>query len=162
MSYVLRTWGCQNAACQGVFESPDRAPACPRCGCIRVGWVPARVNIGSAGTKAADGDLRTLADMFGLADLNSTSHSRQPQAKKLALGGNGAAAGVVNFQGFAANIDPASARSATNRSGAQCVPTVNRIDAKVKAGMDQKLTGQMGFGSIASNTEVVQSHRRRA
>jgi hypothetical protein len=149
MSFILRTWGCHNPRCREVFTSGERAPACPRCGCIRVGWVPAQLNLGSAATKASDGDLRTLADMFGLSDLNSVSHSRQPQAKRLATAGNGKAAGVVNFQGFAANIDPASARSTTNPSGAQCVPTVNRIDAKVKAGMDQKLTGKLGFGSVA-------------
>lgn len=116
--------------------------------------MPGRVNIGSAGTKTADGDLRTLADQFGLTDLNSAEHGRPAKKMHPSPSTGGSSAGLVNFQGFAANIDPLAARSQTNQSGAQCLPTANRFDVKVRPGMDQKLTGQMGFGSVASNTQV--------
>jgi predicted nucleic acid-binding Zn-ribbon protein len=147
MSLIIRTWGCQNKACLSVFDSGERNPACPRCGCVRVGWVPGRVNVGSDATRAADADLKTLAARFGLTDLNSAEAGRQ--AKKLALPANGGAAGVVNFGGFAAAIDPQAARSNANQSGAQCLPTVNRIDAKVRMAPGEKLTGQLGLPSLA-------------
>ena len=122
---------------------------------MRVAWVPGKVNLGSASTKFADDTLKDLAAAYGLSDLNSPSPSRQLQAKVMETPKRNGAGGVVNFRGFAASIDPEAARSATNQSGAQCVPTVNRIDAKVKAGMDQAMTGQLGVKSIAANTQVV-------
>ena len=145
---IIRTWGCQNSACGSRFDSGERAPACPVCGCVRVGWVPGKVNIHSGATKQADTTLRDLCAAYGLTDINSPSPSRQPQAKILAKPGS--AAGKMNFRGFAAQVDPAS--------GAQCVP-VDNVTAKVKPGIGQALTGQLGMGSIGSATQIVGSHR---
>jgi len=149
MSFILRTWGCQNAECVAVFTSGERYPACPHCGCIRVSWVPAQVNIHSGSTKQADTTLRDLCAAYGLTDINSPSPSRQLQAKKLATGAGGGAA--MTFQGFTATVDPAA--------GAQCVPTSNHIEHKVRPGIGAPFTGQFGAPGIASNTEVVATHR---
>jgi hypothetical protein len=148
MSLIIRTWGCQNQACLSRFESGERAPACPACGCVRVGWVPGKVNVGSASTRQMDATLRDLCAAYGLTDINSPSPSRQPQAKILAK--PTAAGGKMNFQGFAAEVNPSA--------GAQCVP-VDNVTAKVKPGIGQALTGQLGMGSLGSNTEIVATHR---
>src|SRR5215831_20500196 len=108
MSFILRTWGCQNRDCQTVFEAGEPNPACPHCGCVRVGWVPAQLNIHSERTTRADHTLRDLCAAYGLTDINSPSPSRQPQAKILAKPRRDTG-GVVGFNGFAAHIDPAAA-----------------------------------------------------
>jgi len=155
---IIRTWGCQNSACLLQFDSGERNPACPHCGCVRVGWVPGKLNIHSGATKQADTTLRDLCAAYGLTDINSPSPSRQPQAKILAKPGAGVA-GTMNFQGFAASIDPQGAVSQNNQSGAECLPTANRFDVKVRSAAEQKLAGQMRFKSISENTEVVARHR---
>ena len=136
-SYIHRTWQCHNTACARVFNSHQRNPACPKCGCIRVGWVPGRVNIGSETTRHNDTTLRDLAQAYGLSDLRSAREGESVKVPARASGGSG----VMNFQGFAANIDPSA--------GPQCVPTVNRINAKVSSGIGQKLPGgKLGLPSI--------------
>jgi hypothetical protein len=87
--------------------------------------MPAGGHIGT-GAKGADAELRALADIFKMPDLNSAERGRG--AKKVNLppapapnGGN-----VHTFAGgFTAAIDPAR--------GAQCVPTANKFAVKVKA-----------------------------
>lgn len=60
----------------------------------------------------------------------------------------------MNFgQGFAANINPAL--------GAQCLPTANKVNYKVKAGMDQKLAASKVFAHPRTNTMFEASHKPR-
>lgn len=100
--------------------------------------MPGKVNIGSEATRHNDRTLRDLAQAYGLTDLASAREGEP--AKKMTPAPSGGA-GVMNFGGFAANIDPSR--------GAQCLPTVNRIDAKVRPGLEQKMSGQLGLPSIA-------------
>jgi hypothetical protein len=151
MSGIIRTWRCLNARCSGTFDSWERNPTCPTCQCVRVEWQPAGGHIGGY-SKGADKELRALADIFRLGDLNSAEEGRA--AKKVNLppatppnGGN-----VHTFAGgFTAAVNPAA--------GAQCVPTANKIDYKVKATPGSQLAPNGSFPGIRSNTAVEAAYK---
>ena len=143
---VIRSWICDNSRCGEWFDSYEPNPACPKCRCVRTSWRPAGGHIGGA-SKSADHELRVLADMFKMNDMNSAQEGRG--AKKVNLPDAPQATGnnVMNFGGFAAAVDP--------RMGAQCVPTVNKVNYKVKAGAETRLAGgALGMPDIRTNTTV--------
>jgi len=149
---VIRTWRCLNGRCAHTFDSWDRNPSCPSCRCVRVDWMPAGGHIGS-GAKSADTELRALADVFRLNDMNSAERGRA--AKKVNLPDAPVATGqnVHTFAGgFSAAIDPAR--------GAQCVPTANKIDYKVKAGADTRLSPNAAYPGLRANTVVEATHKQ--
>jgi hypothetical protein len=149
---VLRSWICDNSRCGAGFDAWEANPECPKCRCVRVSWRPAGGRIGN-GAKSADNELRILADVFRMNDMNSADRGRG--AKKVNLppapapsGGN-----VHTFQGgFTAAIDPAR--------GAQCVPTANKIDYKIKAGTDNRLTPNKAYPGLNANTVVEATHKQ--
>jgi hypothetical protein len=150
MSGILRTWHCQNSRCGQTFDAWEANPSCPQCKCVRVGWVPAGGHVGGAG-KDSDRELRILADMFKLGDMNSAEEGRG--AKKVRTP-DAAPAGTaaMNFGGFAAVVDP--------RAGAQCVPAANKVDYKVKAAPDTRLSeGALGLPGVKSHTKIEATHR---
>lgn len=88
MSFVLRTWLCQNSDCGVEFEAGEPNPPCPDCGCIRVQWVPGGGHMLSASTRSADATLRRVASRYGLTNLRSarageSAHPGRPAAKEL-------------------------------------------------------------------------------
>ena len=114
--------------------------------------MPAGGHIGS-GAKSADTELRALADVFRLNDMNSAERGRA--AKKVNLPDAPVATGqnVHTFAGgFSAAIDPAR--------GAQCVPTANKIDYKVKAGADTRLSPNAAYPGLRANTVVEATHKQ--
>jgi hypothetical protein len=151
MTGILRTWRCMNSRCATPFDAWEPNPKCPACKCVRVEWMPAGGHIGGA-AKGADVELRALADIFRMTDMNSADRGRA--AKKVNLppaqtpnGGN-----VHTFQGgFTAAIDPSR--------GAQCVPTANKIDYKVKAGTDNRLQPNKAYPALRANTVVEATHK---
>lgn len=148
---VLRTWHCQNSRCGEQFDSWEANPSCPDCGCVRVSWVPAGGHIKGAATKSGDAELRALADMFKMGDMNSAEAGRAAKMVRLPEQTAPNPGNVHTFSGgFSAAIDPAV--------GAQCVPTANRIDAKVKTSGD-KLAPNESYPGIRSNTMIEASHR---
>src|ERR1700690_1701808 len=148
---VIRTWQCQNLRCGHSFDSWESNPECPTCKCVRVGWLPAGGHIGNA-AKGADRELRALADIFRLDNMNSAERGRA--AKKVNLPPAPAAnpGNVTTFAGgFSAAVDPTR--------GAQCVPTANKFDVKVKAAPGIALSPNSTYPSIRSNTAVEASHK---
>lgn len=149
---VIRSWACLNKRCNRAFDSWDPNPACPDCKSVRVQWTPGGGHI--AGTaKSCDADLRALADCFKLENMNSASRDRgakivKPQPTAKPNGGN-----VHTFAGgFSAAINPAQ--------GAQCVPTANNFDMKVKATPGNRLgPGALGMPSVQSHTAVEATHK---
>ena len=141
MTGIIRTWRCLNARCTRSFDAWEPNPTCPSCQGVRVEWQPAGGHIGGY-SKNADVELRALADMFKLG------------AKKVALppatapnGGN-----VHTFAGgFSAAVNPSV--------GAQCVPTANKIDYKVKATPGNQLMPNGSFPSVRSNTAVEAAYK---
>ena len=138
---VIRHWQCMNARCSTQFESWDANPECPTCRCVRVQWIPGGGHV--AGTaKAADAELRALADVFKMTDMHSAE--RDYAAKRVSTPTSAGSAPMQFGNGFAANVNPAA--------GAQCVPTANRINYKVKAGQGQKLAPSKVFANPRTNT----------
>lgn len=151
MSGVLRTWHCQNSRCQTTFDAWEPNPECPTCHGVRVSWVPAGGHIKGAATKTGDAELRALADIFRMGDMNSAEAGRA--AKKVRLPDAPAAnSGPVHTfaPGFSASVNPAV--------GAQCVPTANKVEYKVKTSGD-RLAPNASYPGIRSNTAVEAAHR---
>ena len=75
MAMVSRDWCCLNRRCGAEFHSYDPAPECPKCGNVRVNWLPGGGHIGRIAGRM-DRTVRNLAGDFGFTNLNSPSHSR--------------------------------------------------------------------------------------
>lgn len=152
MSQIIRTWGCQNLRCEKVFDSWEPNPCCPICKGVRVAWVPGGGHILGGATKTGDAELRALTEVFKLGDINSAEAGRA--AKKVSLPTPRPAGPVHTFAGgFSAAVDPTV--------GAQCVPTANKIDYKVKATPGSAVIPNSGFAraNIRSNTAIEAVHK---
>ena len=159
MSGILRSFICENLRCNAWFDSWASNPACPTCKCVRVSWRPAGGHIGS-GAKAADAELRTLADMFKMPDMNSADRGRAAKKVNLPPAPDSGMPAMKFGGGFAAVVDPARARSNENPSGAQCVPTANNINYKVKAGPGSQLAPNKSYPGLRSNTVIEATHKQ--
>ena len=94
---------CLNRACRKTFHSFEReSPECPRCGCARVSWVPGGGHIGTTGN--IDRTVRSLADSYGMTDVNTPSPSRLNRAmpKHYHPPADGP---TINFGGFSAPVN---------------------------------------------------------
>lgn len=105
MGMISRDWQCLNRQCGQPFHSFDPSPACPRCGNVRVHWIPGGGHIGATAPKM-DRELRRLSDQFGGMNFNSPSESRLNRAAPRANHPNPQSAiGQKSFgPGFTANI----------------------------------------------------------
>jgi hypothetical protein len=79
MAMISRNWQCLANRCRNVFHSYEHNPECPKCGTVKVGWVPGGGHIGGL-APSADATLRSLATDYGMDNLNSPSHSRVNRA----------------------------------------------------------------------------------
>lgn len=150
MSGIIRTWHCLNSACGKTFDSWEPNPLCPACKCVRVGWVPNGGYIKGAATKTGDAELRALADVFRMGDMNSAQAGQA--AKKVSLPPPAQGGAVHTFaNGFSAAINPAA--------GAQCVPTSNKVDFKVGAKLGERLSPNSSFPGMSSNTVIEGIHK---
>lgn len=63
---IIKSWACLNRYCLKVFDSSDGDyPPCPRCGGLKVKWVPRPVAIKSAATAQIDRDVQALKEVYG-------------------------------------------------------------------------------------------------
>lgn len=152
MSHIIRTWGCLNLRCEKVFDSYEPNPTCPVCKGVRVNWIPGGGHIMGVATKTGDAELRALTDIFKLGDLNSAREGQAAKKVSLPVAKNGGPVHTFGGQ-FSAAIDPTV--------GAQCVPTANKIDYRVKATPGNALAPNSGFASanIRSNTRIEGVHK---
>lgn len=134
---VLRTWHCLNTYCGQTFDSWDANPRCPDCQCVRVNWQPAGGHVGGA-SRGADKELRALADIFRMSDMNSAEEGRGAKKVNLATAPAVSPQTARNFGGFVAPVDPMAAYAATGNP-AQCLPVANKINAKVKTARERAL-----------------------
>lgn len=148
---ILRTWHCQNTArCGKQFDSWEPNPECPACHCVRVSWVPAGGHIRGEATKGAEAELRALADVFRMTDMNSAEEGRG--AKKVRLPAAAPSGPVHTFApGFSAPVAPGA--------GAACVPTSSQVDFKVSAGVGTALAPSKVFPNVRNGTAVEAAHR---
>lgn len=81
MAFILRSWQCLNRRCKSVFDHGDPNPACPKCGNVRVQWVPGGGHIGKV-APGMDRTLRGLADRFGLTNMGQRGGTHAGEAAK--------------------------------------------------------------------------------
>ena len=147
---VLRTWHCQNSRCSREFDAWEANPECPACHGVRVSWVPAGGHIKGASTKTGDAELRALADLFRMTDINSAEEGRA--AKRVNLPSAPAAGPIHTFApGFSAPIQQGA--------GPACVPTSSQVDFKAKVGIGKTLAPSKVFPNVRNNTAVEAAHR---
>jgi hypothetical protein len=149
MTEAIRSWRCLNGRCDHAFTAWEPNPSCPKCGCVRVNWIPGGGHCGGT-AKAADAELRALVDIFKLPDINSAQRDRA--AKKVATQPTAVGGPLMSFgPGFVAHAHP---------SQAVCVPTANKVNYKARLGTGQPLgPGKMGMPGIAVGTSIEAAHR---
>jgi len=150
MSGVLRTFACQNGDCGCEFDAWEAHPACPSCGCVRVGWVPRKISVATDhayGAAALDAELKNLVDVFGLTNLKS---AREGEAAKVMAQASGRNSGPpVQFApGFAAPIG----------ESATCTPSTQKVDFKVTAEVGKAVSRIGMFSDVSANTQFTHRH----
>ena len=151
---VIRSWQCLNGRCSKEFESWEPNPSCPSCGGVRVNWIPGGGHV--AGTsRAADAELRTLADTFGMTDINT---ARRGERAKPALPSAPAAERGAPAVTFGPGFSSPVVRDRSGAPVATCLPSSSPVDFKVKAGRDRPMAPNKSFAHISSNTRVEARH----
>jgi hypothetical protein len=149
---VLRTWHCQSARCGREFTAWESNPECQHCGCARAAWVPAGGHIKGSSTKGADAELRALADVFRMGDMNSAQEGQAAKRVRLPDAPAANSGPVHTFApGFSAPVNP--------NGGAACIPTSSQVDFKAKVGIGKTLTPSKVFPNVRNHTSVEAAHR---
>lgn len=151
MSYILRSWKCLNPRCAAEFTSGDANPACSTCGCVRVQWIPGGGHVGGT-AKAADAELRALADIYRMPDINSAVRGERAKPAVRQPHVDPRSAPPIQFApGFAAVAHP---------SQAVCVPSVHNVNFKTRLGTGVAMgPGKLGLPSVQSGTAIEARHR---
>ena len=150
---VLRNWACGNRRCEARFESWNDYPECPKCRCVRVQWVPGGGHV--AGTaRAADAELRTLADNNGLSDLMSArrgERAKPPVENPV----------VEQRRDQAVQFAPGFAAVA-NRERATCQPSMQKVNFKAKAATGSALAPSRSVPGIHAGTTIEARHNPKS
>lgn len=153
---VIRTYACEH--CGREFDSWDKMPECPDCGCVRTQWVPKGGHIAGI-SRRGDAEFRELVNVFKLDDLHS---AKRDEAAKVIRHPAMSGAQPQSFGGFVANINPEAAVTQQNPSGAECVPVANNINFKTKLGIGSKFgAGKLGVPSVQAATSFEAQDRRK-
>ena len=151
MNGVVRSWQCLNGRCGATFDAWESNPECPLCKCVRVTWIPGGGHV--AGTaRAADADLKTLADNYGLSDLMSAKRGEaaKPMVSQARTSQNRETA-IQFAPGFAVTPHPTQAI---------CAPSAQNVNFKTRLSSGVALgPGKLGMQSIGSATHVEARHR---
>ena len=148
---ISRDHRCLNERCGTVFHSYDKAPACPKCGCVRIDWVPGgghRLDI----APRMDARLRSISDQHGGMNLNSPSPSRlnraAPQIYQPAPSPD---LGTVHFgPGFSAPV---------SRDGPMCVPSTSPVNIRGKVAVGVRRDSSSSIPGPSANAIVEARHR---
>lgn len=154
MSYIVRTWKCQNQRCGCEFESGEKVAVCPACGNVRVEWVPKGGNLMGL-AREADAELRKLADTFGLSDINS---ARRGERSKPALPVPSVADTRPAMQFAPGFSGTPYVVGKDGRPHAVCEPSRNRVDFKTRVGTNTPLAPSSTFKHISSATRIEARH----
>lgn len=149
MADILRTWGCLNDRCGTHFEAWEANPACPSCGCVRVTWVPGGGHVGGDAAKSCDAELRALADVFRMTDMNSAERGRAAKKVVMQPAADQSQKPITFAPGFAAVADPIRA---------VCVPSASPINVPVKTSIGQSLPRNRIAGQMAGHTSFEGKH----
>lgn len=152
---VLRSWQCLNGRCEQTFDDWEANPACPDCGCVRVSWIPGGGHV--AGTaKAADAELRALADNFGMTDMNSAQRDQRAKPGLPSAPPIDRHAPSVSFApGFSSPL----VRDQQGQPVATCLPSTSNVNFKTRVGTGTALAPSKAYPRIAANTVIQASHK---
>jgi hypothetical protein len=118
---------------------------------VRVQWIPGGGHV--AGTaKAADAELRQLADNFGMGNINSARRDERAKPHLPAIADPGRNAPNMQFApGFTAAVNPHQAA---------CVPSTSNVNFKAKVAANTALpASRAGFSHPSTNTRIEARHR---
>ena len=151
MADIIRSWLCLNSRCSTQFEAWDANPACSKCGCVRVQWVPGGGHVaGSA--KAADAELRGLADHYGLGDINSARRDERAKPKLPPQPVVDRNTPSINFgHGFTAPVHAGGA--------AMCIPSTSNVNFKARVATGRALPSSRSVPGVHAGTTLEASHR---
>lgn len=66
---IIRTYGCLNRQCRNEWTADGDHPPCPRCGSLKVKWIPGGFAIMKKSV-GYDKTIRTLTDRAGMTNMN--------------------------------------------------------------------------------------------
>lgn len=149
MTDIIRSWACQNSRCNKEFTAWESHPACPSCGNVRVQWIPGGGHV--AGTaKAADAELRHLADVFKMTNINSAERDQRARPKLPSQPNPGRDAPNMQFApGFTAPVNP---------SAAQCLPSTSNVNFKARVAQGRALSASRSVPGVHSATTIEARH----
>lgn len=150
MAEILRSWLCLNSRCGSQFNAWEENPPCTKCGCVRVQWVPAGGHVRNV-AGGADAEFRALADAFNMNDMHSAV--RGEAAKKIKSQPN------VDPQSAPAHQFAPGFSAVAHPSQAVCVPSMNKVNFKAKAGVGSALPHSRTVPGIHANTMIEATHR---
>ncbi len=150
MAEILRSWLCLNSRCGATFDAWEENPPCTQCGCVRVQWIPGGGHVqGTAGH--ADAEFRALADAFKMTDMHSAV--RGEAAKKMK------SQPVVDQRSTQPHQFAPGFSAVAHPSQAVCVPSMNKVNFKAKAGVGAALPHSRTVPGIHANTMIEATHR---
>ena len=147
---LSRDWRCLNKTCGRIFHSFEKAnPPCNWCGCVKVAWVPGGGHVAKV-APSADATLKSLAQDYGMSNINSASQSRlgrampkyqQPKADM-----------PVKHWGMGFSSESSSA-------GAMCVEAGSQVGGKVT--VNRTLSASGTYGNLGQFTDIAGRHSGR-
>jgi len=153
---IVKTWACLNRNCLKVYDSTaGEFPPCPRCGMIRVKWVPRPVAIKSERTKQIDATVKELKETYGYKNYRSPVRGQAAAATTNRPAGSRAQRFVPKgYEGWGADVP----LDANGNFTAHCAPT--GVTAKLKVEQGQRAsTTRVGDRTIGVGGNVEYSHR---
>lgn len=156
---VIRSWACLNRHCLNQWDGEGDHPPCPKCGGLRVKWVPRPVAIRGERTKEIDRTVAQLTATYGDKNYRSP-RSRESMAPKL-----NPTPTAGKSMTFAPKLPPGMEGWRTevplDQSGrpvAICAPTGVTAPLPIK-GLEAKVPQNQKLAAATPATRVEASHR---
>jgi hypothetical protein len=154
---IIKTWACLNRHCVNVFDSTaGDYPPCPRCGGIRVKWMPRALNIKSEKTAMTDRDVRDLQKVYGDRNFNSPrrGESAAPKVNPVTTPGKTMRYAPAGVQGWAAEVP-------IDRNGnpvAYCA--TSGVTSKISAAIGQRVSAsRLGGKTLGVGANIEKAWR---
>lgn len=125
---------CLNTRCTkaDMFQSQEKMPACPACGCIRTAWMPPARGASPMNTGQIDATFRGLADNFGLSNMGQRGGTHEGEiAKQIAQQKSEGTFGKMNVHGVEVPVEGTATAAWGKTSYAPfAVPTKGRFGGR--------------------------------
>lgn len=95
---VWRTWACLNRRCKHQFNAQADFPPCPRCGGLRVNWVPQPFAIKSERTKMGDWAAKSLEEQARAGGMTNLQSPRRDERMAPKVSVQGQKMGPMDYE----------------------------------------------------------------